>query len=254
MAKVVMSQENVEVLWVNVSPSLKRFDRPLIQQLMQHSTIAYWEYHTQYDEVSSIDTAIVLLHDYLKSRSQPIHLIGHGLGGVVALSYARQFPDRVRSLSLLAVAPQPAITWHSHYYVQRHLLPCSQAQVLAQVARNLFGPAAPYPITPLIQALAKDLDFAPSPHSLYKVTTLPEGAVEVPLLVCNSQTDSAVSHPLMQRWIKWFKPGDTFWTCPTGHHFFHYSEPELVSQQLQKFWKQVQKREIRNHDRHLIYA
>ncbi|MBD2327894.1 alpha/beta hydrolase [Alkalinema sp. FACHB-956] len=247
-----MSKEYPEVLWVNVSPSLKRFDRPLIQHLAQHSKIAYWEYQVQYDAASSIETAIVLLQDYLKHCSKPIHLIGHGLGGVVALTYARQFPDRVRSLSLLAVAPQPAITWHSHYYVQRHLLPCSQVQVLAQVARTLFGPAAPYPITPLIHALAKDIDCAPSPHSLYKVTTLPEGGVDVPLMICHSQTDSVISQPLMQRWLKWFKPGDTFWTCPTGHHFFHYSAPELVNQQLHKFWNQVHQRETRHH--HLVCA
>jgi pimeloyl-ACP methyl ester carboxylesterase len=108
----------------------------------------------------------------LQDAEQPYHLVGHGMSGIVALLFARQYPEKVRSLTLLAIAAQPAINWHSHYYIQRQLMPCTQVQLLAQIAQSLFGTPLPESVMPLVSALAKDLELAPSPHSLYQVATL----------------------------------------------------------------------------------
>jgi pimeloyl-ACP methyl ester carboxylesterase len=233
------------MLWLNVSRSFKRFDQPILQRLGRDLPISYWEYLQEEDEASSIPTAVDLLDKYVSSMASPVHLVGHGLSGVVALSYARQFPDRVRSLCLLAVAAQPAITWQSQYYAKRQQLPCSQVQLLAQVAQTLFGQTLPYAPTAIVQALCKDLAASPSPHSLYQVSALPEGGVTMPLMVCSSKTDAVVTPPLARRWIEFFKPGDTWWQCPDGEHFFHHRQPELVASQLLKFWHQTQQRQVR---------
>jgi pimeloyl-ACP methyl ester carboxylesterase len=232
-----------KVLWVNVSPSLKRFDCKILRQLGRTQTVSYWEYIQERDEAASIQEAVSLLHEYMRSVDQPLHLVGHGVSGIIALLYARQYPKQVRSLTLLAVASQPAINWHSHYYIQRQLMPCTQAQLLAQIAQSLFGNPLPYPPMPIINALAKDLELSPSPHSLYQVKTLPEGGIKMPLMVCNAADDFVVTPPLARCWIEYFKPGDTLWQCPSGRHFFHYYHPELVSQHLHKFWWHVQQRE-----------
>jgi pimeloyl-ACP methyl ester carboxylesterase len=232
-----------QVLWVNVSPSLKRFDCKLVRHLSRTHAVAYWQYIQENDEPSSISEAVALLHEYVQTAEQPLHLVGHGISGIIALLYARQHPENVRSLALLAVAPQPAINWHSHYYVQRQLMPCTQSQLLAQMAQSLFGRPLPYPPLPIVNALAKDLAFSPSPHSLYQITTLPEGGINAPLMVCTAEDDFVVTAPLARAWTSHFKPGDTLWQSPGGHHFFHYYHPELVSQQLRKFWRQVQQRE-----------
>jgi pimeloyl-ACP methyl ester carboxylesterase len=237
----VSSSSNV--LWVNVSPSLKHFDGKILRQLSHTQKVAYWQYIQEHDEASSSQEAVRLLHQYLQSIEQPLHLVGHGISGVISLLYARQHPEKVRSLTLLGVAAQPAINWHSHYYIQRQIIPCTQVQLLARMARNLFGDPLPYPPRAIVSALAKDLDFSPSPHSLYQVTTLPEGGIEVPLIVCNAADDFVVTPPLARCWTEHFKPGDTLWECPEGRHFFHYHYPELVSQHLLKFWRQVQQRE-----------
>jgi pimeloyl-ACP methyl ester carboxylesterase len=233
------------VLWLNVSQSLRRFDQPLLQRLSQDVSIACWEYRQAADEASSIQNAVALLHEYLADCEQPVHLVGHGLSGVIALTYARQFPTQVRSLSLLAVAAQPGVTWQMHYYVQRQLMPCSQVQLLAQIAHALFGCELPHTPKTIVQALMQDLARSPSPHSLYQIHVLPEGGVSMPLMIASSQTDFVVTPPLMRRWIDFFKPGDTFWQCPEGHHFFHYGEAELVACQLLKFWQQVQQQQAR---------
>lgn len=87
-------------VWINANPIFKYFDGRIIRYLSKQVPIAYWEYGQTLDEASSLEIALTLLHDYLKSKSQPINLIGHGTGGLLGLLYARKFPHRVKSLTL----------------------------------------------------------------------------------------------------------------------------------------------------------
>lgn len=226
-----------DVLWLNASPSLKRFDQPLLRYLSEHLTVARWEYSQSDDEASSLETAVELLHDFLKGRQRPVHLAGHGLSGVLGLTYARLYPEQVQSLTLLSVAAQPAITWQAHYYVQRQLIACSRQQLLACVIRSLFGQQLPYGIKALVTSLERDLEEAPSPHSLFRLAHLPRGGVTMPLMVCGSKTDPVVHPPALQEWLECFKSDDTLWQCPDGHHFFHYFYPEAVGEQILQFWR-----------------
>lgn len=75
--------------------------------------------------------------------------------------------------TLLAFAEQPAMTWQTHYYVQRHLMSCSRQQVLAFMVRSLFGGDPPYPPKVLVKALDRDLSEAPSHYSLIHIVDLP---------------------------------------------------------------------------------
>lgn len=226
-----------DVLWLNASPSLKHFDQPLLQVLAPHRPVAQWEYKQSQDEASSLDQAVMLLDDYLKSQPHTLHLVGHGISGVLGLTYARRYPERVRSLTLLAVAAQPAVTWQAHYYVQRQLIACSRQQLLACTTRSLFGRQLPYAVKALVTSLRRDLEESPSPHSLFKLATLPKGGVTMPLLVCGSKDDPIVHPPTLQEWLAYFKADDTLWQCPDGHHFFHYFQPHMVGEQLLRFWR-----------------
>jgi pimeloyl-ACP methyl ester carboxylesterase len=224
-----------DLVWINASPSLQWIDKPLLKLLSQALTVAQWEYYQEWDEASCLETAIELLHDYLSKQNRPIHLAGHGISGVVGLLYARRYPEQVSSLNLLAVASQPAITWHSHYYVLRQLLPCCQFKVLTQIAWSLWGDQQPHCKPFLVKALRQDLDDAPCLHSLFKVIELPKGGVEVPLQVLGSTTDPVVDPVNLQTWKKYFKPGDQLWECIQGRHFFHYSQAQQVAQQILSF-------------------
>lgn len=230
-----------DVLWLNASPSLKAFDTPLLRYLSRQFTIAQWEYQQTQDEASSIDKAVVLLHDFLKQHDRPIHLAGHGMSGVLALSYARRFRKRVQSLTLLSVAAQPAANWHAHYYVQRTLLPCSRSRLLANTVRSLFGAQPPFPARDLVRALDRDLSESPSLHSLFKLVSLPKAGVAMPLLVCGSQTDAIVNPPALLEWSSLLKPEDSLWQCPEGRHFFHYFYPEQVGDRLLEFWRTTER-------------
>jgi pimeloyl-ACP methyl ester carboxylesterase len=233
-----------DVLWISTSPSLQRFDRFLIRHLSHQVTIAQWEYYQNPDEPSSLDIALVLLHDYLKSCRRPIHLIGHSTSGLLGLLYTRQHPERVKSLTLLAVGVNPVINWQAHYYVMYQLLPCSRNMILAKMVQNLFGFQHKDSTQDLVRLLEQDLNFSPSPHSLYQQATISPGSVPVPLMVCGSQDDLIVDPMALQGWKAWMKEGDRIWECPGGHHFFHYYHPQLVARQILKFWHQAVCNEI----------
>ena len=229
-----------DVVWVNVSPSLKHFDLPLQQCLNNYFQIARWEYiQDNFDECNCIETAVELLYDFfLQSELHQVHLIGHGISGVIALLFARRYPWRIRTLTLLAVSPQPAKTCHVHYYAQRNLsVDASRQEVLINIAASLFGShKIPHPLHSLLAALNKDLYISPCMHSLFKIIDLPKGEVSVPLMVCGSNTDTIVSKFNITNWKTYFKAKDILWLCPDGHHFFHYFYPDKVGKQINNFW------------------
>jgi len=233
---VSLSTQTVDALWVTVSPTLGIFDSPLQRCLAGQTTLAKWQYAQEADESCEIQKAVSLLQTYMDSLPQPIHLLGHGLGGAVALLYARLHPDRVKSLTLFAVAEQPAVTWHAHYYVQRHLVPCSQSRVLAQLASSLVQ-RAPYGPVKLVAALQQDLEKAPLLHSACHLESLPQAGVQVPLMVCGAKDDAVVHPSALADWSRWLKPGDRQYLCSQGGHFFHYSNSEPLAQEIHRFWQ-----------------
>ncbi|MGM3305376.1 alpha/beta fold hydrolase [Anabaena sp. WFMT] len=226
-----------DVLWLSSSPALGRFDQPLLKYLCKYMKVAQWEYHQGKDEGSSIDEAVDLVYEFLTPCTGSIHLAGHGAGGAIALNFARRYPEKVRSLTLLAVASQPAHTWHTHYYVQRELFTVSREQVLANNVRNLFGKQPAHTTKKLMAALEQDLDQTPLLHSLFKLVDLPKGGVSMPMMVCGSKNDPIAAPPALQDWLKCFKPEDHLWECPQGYHFFHYFYPQDVGEQILSFWR-----------------
>jgi pimeloyl-ACP methyl ester carboxylesterase len=235
--------KNPNVIWLNASPSLRWVDQPLLRHLAKCCPIAQWEYTQSLDEASSLDTAVELLHEYVTSRpadannGPSVHLAGHGISGVAGLLYARRFPQYVRSLSLLSVAAQPAATWHTHYYVQRQLLPYSRARLLAQTVSSLFGATPPHLVRSFVKALERDLEESPNGHSLLSLRNLTKGGITAPLLVSGSYTDPVASPETLCEWQSYLKPSDAIWVYPKGRHFFHYFHPQAVSDRIQAFWQ-----------------
>ena len=226
-------------IWISASPSLKYFHRRLLNSLSKVVEIELWEYYQTLDEGSSIDSGIKLLHEYLAKASCPVHLIGHGIGGIIALGYARKYSAQVASLTLLSVAVQPAIDWHSYYYTQLRSLPSSRECILRSIAANLLPHTCASHIHGLVERLNRDLVEAPSNHSLFRLEILAEGSVEMPLMICGSQDDPVISLPALSGWNSYLKPADIIWCSTTGGYFFHHFHSELVSCQIQQFWQSM---------------
>jgi pimeloyl-ACP methyl ester carboxylesterase len=229
-----------KIVWVSASPSLKCFHRRLLNNLSKVAEIEFWEYYQTLDEGSSIDAGVDLLREYLSNSDRSVHLVGHGIGGVIALSYARKYPAQVSSLILLSVAVQPAIDWHSYYYTQLRSLPFSRECVLKSVASNLFPKICSSHVHNLVKRLERDLVEAPSNHSLFRLDILAEGSVEMPLMVCGSQDDPAIASPALDGWNSYLKSVDTIWRSTTGGHLFHHFYSDLTGYRIQQFWQKLE--------------
>ena len=226
-----------DALWLNPSPALKPLHTPLLRYLRHSYALAQWDYSQSPDEPSSLEIALTLLHDYLKSRDRPIHLIGHSTGGLLAWLYTQRYPQRVRSLTLLAVGIFPAVDWQAHYYTMRQLLPIDREQLLSHMAKLLFGPQPCYKLKRLIPILDRDLTESLSPHSLLEPIRLPSvHRLPVPLCICGGEQDLVVDPTQIDRWRSYLKPEDHLWSCPEGQHFFHTTSPLLTGDQILSFW------------------
>lgn len=235
-----------EALWLSVSPCLQRFDRRLLTYLARNVTIRQWSYAQTLDEPCSLAAAVELLHDYLQQRDSrfpmkgsPIHLLGHGISGVVGLCYAQKYPEQVRSLTLVSVGANPAVSWHAHYYALRQLLLCRREVILGQMARLLFGVQSTATLAALAKLLQQDLDQQLTLHSLATQTALDIGSADVPLLICHGEHDVIIDASSQSQWQTWFKPGDRLWRCPEGKHFFHYDYPNRTAQAIVDYWQSL---------------
>ena len=241
-------------VWINANPSFKRFDNRIIRYLSNQIPIAYWQYCQDLDEASSMAIALTLLHDYLKTKPQPIDLVGHGTGGLLGLLYARKHPHRVKSLTLLGVGCTPAIDWQTHYYQMRKLLPCSQEILLARMVQMMFGRQDRTNVLNLIKILKQDLYTAPTAHSLYQLDRIKSGGVSMPMMTCGSENDGIIDLSALQGWSEYLKDDDILWTSPWGHHFFHYFFPEYTGRKIIKFWQNVEARYLRLAESHTYSA
>ncbi len=239
--------QSIDAVWLTVSSALRGFDRPLLKNLSRHYTLAQWDYCQSQDESLSLEIALTLLHDYLQSHDRPVHLAGHGTAGLLALLYARHYPERVRSLSLLSVGVNPAVDWQAYYYLQLQQFHHSRDELLTQMVYLLFG-YQPAPIVrELRQILDRDLQSSLSPHTLCQQFNVFPGGVSVPLLVCGSHTDRVISHHALEAWQPWLTDRDRLWLCPNGRYFFHYFQPRSVSYQIAQFWLAQDVHEIRQY-------
>jgi pimeloyl-ACP methyl ester carboxylesterase len=228
-----------EVVHISTSQSLRRLDLPLLKHLSRSRLTVQWEYAQTLDEPSSLEIAIDLLHDYLKCQECPVHLIGHSTGGLLGIMYAQRHPDRVQSLTTLAVGVNPAIDWKVYYYQERQLIPYSREVALAQIAMSLFQCQDRHMLKSLVEMLEKDLDNSLSPHSLFRQVKIAPSEVPVPLFVCGSIDDRVIDLKDLQAWLLWFKQGDRLWECPQGNHFFHYFYPQVVGDRILNFWDAI---------------
>lgn len=227
----------VSAVCLCTSTSLKRFNLPLLRYLSRHVSTVQWEYEQEFDEPNSFDSAVELLAGYLRAIAEPVHLIGHGISGVLGLMFTRSYPELVRSLTLLSVAAGSLGTsWQSQYYAHRQFLHCDRHTLLVQIAYHLFGYRDPDILERLALLLQNDLDYSLCPHSLFQQMAISPVACPCPMMVCGSADDIILGKVVLADWQSHLKLGDRYKLFNTGRHFFHYFNAQEVGREISDFW------------------
>jgi len=232
-----------QVVSICTSQALRRFDLPLLRSLSKQYAIAQWEYCQDPDEPVDVNLAIASLHEYLQCCQGAVHLVGHGIAGLIGWLYTRQYPDHVRSLTLLSVGINLTTSWHSHYYKQRQLMSCSRETMLMRTAFYLFGYRDLEMLHWLADLLKQDLDSSLIPHSFSPAAShIMPTAIPVPILVCGAMDDYVIGDGgtnSYQKWRSYLKDSDRLWLCEQGKHFFHYTQWQAVNKQIRCFWQSL---------------
>lgn len=226
-------------LWLNTSNSLLCFDLPLINYLATKVKLKKWRYKQDLDQPSCLKIAVNSLDQYLQKSPEPVHLIGHSTAGLLGLLYARQHPEKVKSLTILGVGVNPNIDWISYYYIFREALHCSRDEILTRLVKNLFGDLHNFCRKNLKNRLEQALDSSISPHSLYQRVSVSSGGISAPLMVCGSQNDPIIPLHQLRGWRTYLKPIDRLWECPQEYHFFHYFQVQQVGEAIIEFWESL---------------
>ena len=236
------------ILWLSTSPSLKWIDLKLISRISQARPLYLWEFEQEADQGCDLNVVLDLLYEYLKLQQDknhnPIHIVGHGINGVVGALFARKHPELVRSLTLLSVGASLSCTWHAQYYAKRSFFEGTQLQTLMYLSQQLFGNAPPYNVRQLASMFQEDLLQSPIPHSLFDVQALPKGGTKVPTLYCGGEYDTITDAHSVHDWEPWMKPFDDLWICPRGRHFFHHEFPMETAHVIEQFHRRLEQRKI----------
>lgn len=146
---------------------------------------------TTSEPLASVEQLVELYLEALPPTLWQSFLVGHSLGGYVALALARQLVGRARGLAILATTPPQLKS------VIDGSLELSDAQLLAWAARlghDLSPQLPPEAVQLVTRALRADL----SAHAKFRF----EGALKLamPVLLCGGQTDTLCPAPSFARW------------------------------------------------------
>lgn len=176
------------------------------------------------------------------------HLVGHSIGGMVALEFAARFPERVASLVLYATSPafgKPDGDWQRDFLKAR-LAPLDAGQRMAELAPSI------------VESLIGD---SPDEDGMARATAamarVPEAAyraamqclvtfdrrdalaeLAVPTLVLAGEHDDNAPAAMMERMAGKI-PGAHFQVIPGAGHLAHFEQPAAFRAALDAFFEQT---------------
>src|SRR5260221_5233913 len=221
--------------------------------------IMYRRQESRKRSVQLVERAEELRHILDSLGLQQVDLVGHGDAAMVLFEFAARYPERCRSLIIIAqgadyqIAPHPFI-WLLHEVFLRmpveHFLPASFLRriVINYIVSN--HPLSPTEETTSIRILPRHLieeqfrKIALWPF-VYKFSVLPIihyfdmrerlTSLTMPVLLINRAND-ALSPEQKTRWLAENLPDCAgYHVVPGGERFFMYAEAETVNRLLEQF-------------------
>ena len=237
--------EAAGAFWINPGCRGGGLHRCFTDQIRQRWSLQEWSCLALEDHGEDLESVLSQLGLALSSQTRPVHLIGHGTGGVLAWWVARRVPQWVRSVTLLGVGAIPALNWQTYTLMMGYRSPCTREQLMAHMVRLLFGPQKMRQARQLVRLLEQDLAESLPPVAFLRSTPLGrDRPLSVPVLIAGGAQDWLTSSTQIRRWHPWLKAQDRVWICPEGYHFFHATASGPVADQVLLFWQQVDRERV----------
>jgi pimeloyl-ACP methyl ester carboxylesterase/membrane protein DedA with SNARE-associated domain len=161
-----------------------------------------------------------------------VHLVAYSLGGGPALSFAQRWPERVRSLTLLASIGVQELEWFGDHHFNRALHALQYALLLAAIeATPHFG---------LFDGRLLDRGYARSfLESDQRPLRAALGSYAGPLLILHGERDALVPTAIAHEHAR-IAPQAELVLWPDQGHLVPMRAPQLLVDPLRAFWARVE--------------
>ena len=182
----------------------------------------------------------------IEGLGTPVHLLGHSIGGMIALDHALRRPDRVASLTLLATTPRFGGRDDSfrEAFLKARLGPLDAGQTMAEMAAQ----AAPHlvgPETPAEEIAHIERGLAAVPEAAWRgilrcLVTFDRaddlGKVAIPTMAVSGSVDRNAPPATMAKMAARI-PGARYRCIEGAGHMPHQEKPEVFNALLAEFLK-----------------
>ncbi len=101
--------------WITIARKLKDHYTVLLPDLRNHGASPHTQTHTFADMVDD------LAEFYEETNTESAYLIGHSMGGKVAMMFAAEYPEKVNRLMIVDIAPKNYLAGNSSFkHIRQH--------------------------------------------------------------------------------------------------------------------------------------